>query len=62
MIKTARVNWVICPNCKFRYYVGPQLLLVKEIPAVCPKCHQEFDPKKHLESLLDEVSVTSKFF
>lgn len=62
MPQIARVNWIICPKCKFRYYVGPQLLLVEGIPTVCPKCHHEFDPHKHLESRLTEVTVASKFF
>ena len=43
------VNWVVCPKCKFRYYVSHQLL-VEDIPAICPKCHLEFDPKPHLEA------------
>ena len=62
MAEMNRVNWVICPKCKFRYYIGPQLLLVEGIPAVCPKCHHEFDPKLHLESRRTVVTVTDKFF
>ena len=45
----ARVNWVICPKCQFRYYIGPQLLAVEGMHTLCPRCHHEFDPKTHLE-------------
>ena len=44
-----KINWVVCPQCKYRYYVGQQLL-EKGIPAICPKCRLEFDPVPHLES------------
>ena len=43
-----KANWVICPNCSYRYYVGPRLLIA-ELPAICPKCRTEFDPSQHLE-------------
>ena len=57
-----RVNWVICPKCKFRYYIGPQLLAVEGMHTICPKCHSEFDPKKHLEPRVTEVSAADKLF
>ena len=62
MSEMARVNWVICPKCQFRYYVGPQLLLVEGIPSICPKCRHEFDPKNHLEPRLTEVNVAEILF
>ncbi len=62
MSEISRVNWVACPKCKFRYYVGPQLLLVEGIPAICPKCRHEFDPKPHLEPKFTGVTVTDKLF
>jgi len=43
-----RVRWVVCPKCKYRYYLSYQLLL-EGIPAICPKCRFEFDPGPHLE-------------
>lgn len=49
MDKLVKVNWVICPNCKYRYYVGASLLMAEGIPAVCPKCRHEFDPRSNLE-------------
>ena len=48
--KIGRVNWVKCPKCTCRYYVGPQFFMVDNVPAVCPKCRHEFDPKLHLVS------------
>ncbi len=48
-----RVNWVICPNCNYRYYVGEQLLLAEGTPAKCPKCRHEFDPRANLEPKFD---------
>jgi predicted Zn finger-like uncharacterized protein len=56
------VNWVKCPKCQFRYYVGPQLLAVEGMHTLCPKCHHEFDPKTHLEKSIDEVSAADKLF
>ncbi len=52
-----RVNWVICPKCKFRYYVGAPLLMVEGIPTHCPKCHHEFDPRPHLEPKFTAVTA-----
>ena len=62
MSEIHRVNWVACPKCKYRYYVGPQLLLVEGIPAVCPKCHHEFDVKNHLEPKLTGVTVADRYY
>ena len=56
-----RVNWVICPECSYRYYVGPQLLLVDDALAACPKCGLEFDPKKALTSKMDSVAAGERF-
>ena len=58
----ARVNWVICPKCQFRYYIGPQLLAVEGMHTLCPRCHHEFDPKTHLEKHITEVSAADKLF
>jgi len=49
MMEIHDVNWVICPECEYRYYVGRQLLL-ENIPAICPKCRIEFDPRPQLEA------------
>lgn len=49
MPEIGRVNWVICPNCKYRYYVGASLLMMEGVPAMCPKCRHEFDARTHLE-------------
>lgn len=49
MREIGRVNWVICPNCKYRYYVGASLLMVKGVPAICPKCRHEFESQEHQE-------------
>lgn len=54
MPEIERVNWVICPKCKYRYYVGVPLLLIEGIPAICPKCRHEFDPRPHLESKISQ--------
>ena len=50
MEKAERVNWVICPNCKYRYYVGPALVTLEGAQAVCPKCRHEFEAKSNLEA------------
>ncbi len=60
--KIGKVNWVICPKCKLRYYVGPSLLMVEGIPAICPKCRTEFDPKERLESVVTEAKVTDRLY
>lgn len=44
-----RVRWVVCPKCKYRYYLSHQLLM-ERIPAICPKCRLEFDPVPCLEA------------
>ncbi len=62
MSEMARVNWVNCPKCQFRYYVGPQLLLVEGLPSICPKCRHEFDPKKHLEATLTGLNVSDRWY
>ena len=51
MAEIHRVNWVNCPKCKYRYYVAAEVLL-DDIPAICPKCHTEFDAKDNRESPL----------
>ena len=56
-----RVNWVGCPKCKYRFYVGIQLLLIKEVPAICPKCRHEFDPKEHIQSAISQTSVDERW-
>ena len=48
MQKVARVTWVVCPNCKYLYYVGPAVLNTEGALAVCPKCRHEFDAKSNL--------------
>jgi ssDNA-binding Zn-finger/Zn-ribbon topoisomerase 1 len=52
MVQIYKVNWVRCPKCNFRFYVGPQLLTVKEALAYCPKCHSEFKAEPNLDSKL----------
>jgi len=49
MEKIHKINWVQCPKCKYRYYIG-RPLLEKGIPTLCPRCRFEFDPVPHLES------------
>ena len=49
MSEFSRVNWVRCPNCNWRYYLGEPLLRRSDIPAICPKCRTEFDPRIALE-------------
>ncbi|MFC1951497.1 hypothetical protein ACFLYI_00445 [Chloroflexota bacterium] len=61
MTEIHRVNWVICPKCKYRYYVEPELLL-EDISAECPKCHTEFDAKGNRESPLTEQLQQIKRF
>ena len=58
----ARVNWVICPKCNFRYYIGPQLLEVEGMHTLCPKCNSEFNPGKNIEKSNMEVKVADKLF
>ena len=62
MAEIHRVNWVSCPKCKFRYYVGPQFLLVDGIPAICPQCRHEFDARKNLEPKLTGVTVADRYY
>ena len=63
-IKITKVNWVICPKCNYRYYVGASLLVAEGIPAMCPRCHHEFDAKEHLDKKLigGEVTVANRFY
>jgi len=49
MEKLVKANWVVCPKCNYRFYVGASLLMAEGIPAFCPKCREEFDPKSNLE-------------
>jgi hypothetical protein len=56
-VEIARVNWVICPKCQYRYHLGPQLLRAEGAPSICPKCRLEFDPKPHLEPKYDELTA-----
>ena len=49
MSDIGRVNWVRCPNCSWRYYLGQPLLKRPDVPAICPKCRHEFDAKAALE-------------
>lgn len=58
MDKLIKANWVICPNCKYRYYVGASLLMAEGVPAICPKCRHEFDPKSSLEPKFDATQAT----
>ena len=62
MTEIGKVNWVICPKCQFRYYIGPQLLLAEGIPTICPKCRHEFDPKPYLESKVTGVRVPDRWY
>ncbi len=44
-----RTNFVICPNCKYRYQIGQRLITEMQKPqAICPKCRTEFDPRDPL--------------
>jgi len=61
MTEVNRINWVICPSCQYRYYIGSQLLLVDGVPAICPKCRTEFEPKANLEPLFTEVTIADKW-
>ncbi len=56
-----RVNWVVCPNCRWRFYVGAQLLVVEGVKACCPKCSIEFDARTNLEQSRTEVSAADRF-
>ncbi len=58
MERQAKVNWVICPQCGYRYYVSTALILATEVKAVCPKCRAEFDAHKHLESRFNAALAT----
>ncbi len=60
MAEVVRVNWVKCPKCGFRYYIGAPLLRVEGIPACCPKCQHEFDPRPYLEPPLTALKVFDK--
>jgi hypothetical protein len=55
--KVRRVNWVICPSCTWRYYLGAPILLVSGSYSICPKCRLEFDPRPHLLEPLSEMKV-----
>ncbi len=62
MAEIPRVNWVTCPKCKYRYYVGPQLIMVEGVLSVCPKCHHEYNVRSQLENKVTEVSAAAKLF
>ena len=38
----ARVYYLNCPKCDFRYYVGEPLIAIPKFPSHCPKCHHVF--------------------
>ena len=42
----AKIYWVTCPKCRFRYYVSKELLDIPGIPTLCPKCHHEYPPEE----------------
>ena len=52
-----RITWVTCPKCKWRYYLGAQVLMVEGHPAICPKCRLEFDPRPHLDPKMTQVQA-----
>ena len=60
--KIARVNWVKCPTCKYRFYIGPQFFMVEGALAICPKCRHEFDPKRYLEAIYRESVLGERWF
>ena len=62
MAELARVNWVKCPKCGFEYYVGPQLLLIEGVPAICPQCRFEFEAKEHLIPTLTGLNVNDRWY
>lgn len=60
-IDVVRVNWVKCPKCSYKYYIGAPLLRVEEVPACCPKCKTEFDPRANLVPKLTALQVYDKW-
>lgn len=36
------INWVICPNCKGRYYVEAQAAALDTFRCHCPFCANQF--------------------
>ena len=60
MREISKVNFAICPKCKFRYQVGSMLLMEEGIPSVCPKCHLEYDSRSHIEGMATTSKVKRK--
>jgi len=50
-VEIHRVNWVVCPECGYRFYVGAEMILLEGIQCHCPNCHSEFDTKSNLEAV-----------
>lgn len=38
----AKVYYLNCPKCAFRYYVGQPLVAIPNFPTQCPKCHHVY--------------------
>ncbi len=55
MAEEVRVNWVRCPKCDWRYYVGWPLMKGTS-PAICPKCRTEFDARTAVEPVVSGTS------
>lgn len=41
----AKIFWMVCQRCGFRYYIGSEILAMDVPQSICPKCHLEFDPR-----------------
>ena len=58
--QVGKVNWVVCPKCKYRFYCGPPVFYVEGIPAICPECRHEFNAWEALEPRFTGKSIFEK--
>lgn len=50
----ARIMWVVCPECKTKFYVATDDFKGKERPMLCPSCGARFTDTQAKEVISDQ--------